>query len=118
MIIKNNKVLVEKRKANDDFGADAVWISGGHVEKEKEPFQALKCELMEELNVKLEKSEFICELSWNKNGKKHTIYYYFTRKFKGKIKNQEVAKLFFMNPNKLTEDVDNFAAKLTIKYVK
>ncbi|MFA5357521.1 MAG: NUDIX domain-containing protein [archaeon] len=129
VLIKNRSVLAEVRKANDDFGAGAIWIPGGHVEEGETEEQAFIREADEEMRIKPVEYSLLCILPWEKDGKNYTIYYYLCTKWKGKIKNKEASKLIWIKENeaskldadtktgKLDEDVDRTAFKRALEKI-
>lgn len=53
-IIENNKILIAKRNADSSFLPGYYELPGGKVEPGEDPADALKRELKEELDVKIE----------------------------------------------------------------
>lgn len=114
LIIKGRRILAEVRKADDNFGANAIWIPGGHVEENESEEQAMLREMKEELNIKPIKYVPLCKLPWEKDCKQYTVQYYVCTKWKGKIKNKEASQLMWINENeidKLDEEVDRTALR-------
>ena len=114
LLSKGKSILVEIRKKEEDFGAGATWIPGGHVEKGETEDQAILRECKEEFGIKLLDCKELCKLPWQKNKKQYTIQYYQCNKWAGKIKNLEAGKLIWVKPretSKLSENVDRKAFK-------
>jgi 8-oxo-dGTP diphosphatase len=51
MLVKDNRVLAEKRKLTKALVPGAVALPGGHMEGDEDPREALRRELLEELGV-------------------------------------------------------------------
>ncbi|MGA3020508.1 MAG: NUDIX domain-containing protein [Candidatus Micrarchaeales archaeon] len=114
MLSRNYKILVEIRRKTDDFGSGAVWIPGGHVEKNETLEEATVRESEEEFGIKLITLQKICVLLWKHKNKDYEIHYFASKKWKGKIKNKEAGKLIWISKeeiNKLDENVDKKAFK-------
>lgn len=56
---KDSKVLLEKRREDEDNYAGMWTLPGGHKKKNETIEQALKREMKEELKVKITKAEFV-----------------------------------------------------------
>ncbi len=109
LLSKNNKILVEIRRNTDDFGPDAVWIPGGHVEKDETLEEALLRESEEEFGIKLITYRKVCISLWRHKNKNYEIHYFTSEKWKGKIKNREADELIWIGKeemDKLDENVD------------
>src|SRR3989338_6404655 len=120
LLIKEKAVLAEVRKSSDNFGAGAVWLPGGHVEKGESTLDAFVRELNEELGVvpidyfELIQSPFV------KDHKKYTIHYYAVTKWLGNIVNKEAAQLVWVSEKevqKLSEAVDQKAFKKALQKI-
>ncbi|MDO8538316.1 MAG: NUDIX domain-containing protein [archaeon] len=117
-LIKGSKVLAEVRKKSDKFGAGAIWIPGGHIEKNETPKQAFLREMKEELNIVPKKFSYYCKLPWKHNRKNYLVHYFVCIKWKGKIQNKEAAKLVWIglkNLNKLSEQIDKYSVGIFLQ---
>ena len=61
IFLKDNKVLLEKRKAEEDNYAGVYAFPGGHAEEGEEIEDALQREMKEELNIQVKKYQLIGE---------------------------------------------------------
>ncbi len=59
VFIKNGKVLLEKRRADEDNYAGVWALPGGHKRPKETLKQTLKREMREELGIKIKKAQFI-----------------------------------------------------------
>jgi ADP-ribose pyrophosphatase YjhB (NUDIX family) len=59
VFIKDSKILLEKRKEDEDNYAGFWALPGGHKKKEEKIEQTLRREMQEELNVKVTKDRLI-----------------------------------------------------------
>jgi mutator protein MutT len=85
IIFKDNKFLVEKRKAREKIDPGIVCLPGGHIELNETKEKALKREMKEELNIDIKKLQFIKKDFWiANNGEKQNIFYYRILDYEGK----------------------------------
>ena len=54
-MLDNGKVLIEKRRIDDDADPGLVMLSGGHVRKGERLESAVRREMKEELGIQVEK---------------------------------------------------------------
>lgn len=59
VFVKHSKVLLEKRKEDEDNYAGMWALPGGHKRKNEEIEHTLRREMHEELNIKVTKDKFI-----------------------------------------------------------
>jgi len=111
IILKNNKILVEKRKMNKKVDPGQIIIPGGHVEKGETPLEACKRELKEELDIECKRIDFVIRLPYLHPAEKQNINYYLCQDIIGEIKTNEAEELFWIDPktekNKLSTDVND-----------
>jgi len=87
IINKENKLLIIRRTANATFLPGYYEMPGGHVEFGESPEEALKREIGEEVNLKIESAFPYNIFSYvSGNGNKHTIDIQFIAKVAGEIK--------------------------------
>jgi mutator protein MutT len=103
ILSKDNKILVEIRKKSDNFGPGAVWIPGGHVEKNETPEEAMLRESAEEFGIKPITYQKLCILPWRYKNKNYKVQYFASKKWKGKIKNKEAAKLLWISKEEINK---------------
>ena len=88
VFVKDNKVLLEKRKETEDNYAGLWSFPGGHIEREEKPEDTLVREMKEELDVEITDYEFKEVFKdidpTSKEPYEHNIF--ICRKWKGDIK--------------------------------
>ena len=114
LFISDKKILAEVRTKDNDFGAGATWLPGGHVDEGETSKVALLREIDEEFGVKPVDYYWLCQKPWNKDGKEYLIDYYVCTKWEGKMIAKEAERLIWLAYNeieKLDEEVDKAAFK-------
>jgi mutator protein MutT len=90
ILIDDSRVLVERRRANDDSDPGVIVLPGGHVNKGESLEQALRREMREELGIQVEKMKFAFTRTYTaSNGEKQRIHYFHIEEWKGKIESRE-----------------------------
>lgn len=100
-LIKDDKVLIEKRRDDKPLDPGLIAIPGGHVEKGETFEQALKREVLEELGLKVTSFNYVCSLfhyakvksSDLKIEEVQRIHYYLINEWEGEIQSLEAASL-------------------------
>ena len=59
VFIKDNKVLLEKRRKDEDNYANLLALPGGHIRKKETAKKALIREIKEELKVNIKKAKYL-----------------------------------------------------------
>jgi len=98
IILKNGKILVEKRKMDKKVDPGKIIIPGGHVEKGETPLEACKREMKEELEISCKKIDFVARLAYIHPVEKQNINYYLCRDIIGEIKTNEAEEVFWIDP--------------------
>jgi 8-oxo-dGTP diphosphatase len=126
IILKDGKVLVEKRKMNKKVDPGRIIIPGGHVEEGENALDACKKELKEELGIQCKRIDFVVRLPYIHPVEKQNINYYLCRDIIGKIETNEAEEVFWINPvtekNVLStdtnDDVDLRALEKMLELIK
>lgn len=109
---KNGSFLVEKRKLAKSTDPGKCVFPSGHVHKNENLEDAVRREAFEELNIKLNNLEFICERKFDGPEEKQRIRWYWCDDFSGEMQNNEAEELFWIGPTeteKLTYQVSRDA---------
>jgi 8-oxo-dGTP diphosphatase len=81
-IIKNNKVILEKRKASKKLTEDTYSLPGGHLEQFETLETAVKRETLEETGLKIKNLKYIDFTSdMYKKANHHYITFFFTAEY-------------------------------------
>jgi len=113
IIIKNKKFLVERRGSNEKLDPGITCLPGGHVDSNENKEDALKREMIEELNIIVKKARFVKKGFWTaSNGEKQNIYYYFILDYEGEPSCKEAKELLWI------EDVNKLDASIDRKIIK
>ena len=99
MLIKDNQLLVEKRKLTKLIDPGLIEIPGGHLEAGEDQETALWREIQEELAVGPGEASYVCTLLSQRFQKMH---YYAVRNWVGTIQNNEAEALFWVLLNNLS----------------
>lgn len=86
VMLQDHILLSTTTENNKEFASNLYFLPGGHVDYKESAIDALKRELMEEMNLFTNTAEFIgaLECSWNKKG---SIYHELNLIFKTEIPN-------------------------------
>ena len=96
IILSEDRVLVEKRRADDSADPGLEAIPGGHVEAGESRANAIIREMKEELGIVVMKTRFVGEEPWTaSDGEKQRIHYFIIEKWEGKLTPKEATALFW-----------------------
>jgi len=113
ILLKNGKVLAEKRGIDSEADPGAVTIPGGHVKAGETLLDACKREFGEEFGLSCEDFQFICTLLYTaSNNEQMELNYFFCNGWKGALKAAEADKLIWLHHTdleKLSFDEDRKA---------
>ena len=101
---KGSKVLLEKRRKDEDNYANLLALPGGHKRKSESPKKALIREIKEELKVNVKKAKYLGVFEDKDPTSKELFHHhaFLCKEWKGKIKKtteQEAVK--WINLNKI-----------------
>jgi 8-oxo-dGTP diphosphatase len=90
ILTHNGKVLVEKRRADDEADPGLIVLPGGHVDKGESLEQALIREMREELGIQIDRMKpVLTRIYTASNGERQRIHYFHIEKWRGDIKSNE-----------------------------
>ena len=118
ILLKDDKILVEKRKITKRIDPGKICIPGGGIEKNETSEEALWRECEEEFGIKITEYFFIDRLIYKHDELDFWLNYFVVTKWEGKIQNLEAEKLLWINrfnPKELDLGVDKKAVKLLNK---
>ncbi len=111
IIIRENRILAEKRKLTKTVCPGATAIPGGHVEAGESLEAALKRELQEELGLTTDDFDFVCALL-HRSAEFRKLNYFVVNSWQGEIQNNEADALVWIpldELEKLDLEVDRLA---------
>ncbi len=108
IIVKGNKFLVERRRMDKKVDPRIICLPAGHVEPNEDLEDALKREMLEELDIQVKQMTFVCKNYYvASNGEKQHAYCYKIIDYEGKLESIEAAEIFWEEDlNKMTLDID------------
>ena len=101
LILKNGRLLVEKRRMDKATDPGLLSIPGGHVELGESHFEACKRELKEELNLDCTQYSFITKKLWKTPIEYQLIHYYLCENWSGELRCNEAEKVFYIKTSDL-----------------
>ncbi len=88
IMIKDNKILLQRRNNPNKYGYGMLGMPAGHLEENENVYDALKREMKEELDIDITNSKIVQVM--NLKGETDTYdAYFFNCDFNGEIKNME-----------------------------
>ena len=114
VVISDGAVLVERRRADDDADPGLVLLPGGHVEVGESLSRALKREMREELEIRVQKITPIRVRYYTaSNGERQRIHYLHIRDWKGKIRSNEAETVYWESD--ISHLSDSIERKIVLK---
>ncbi|MEM8863512.1 MAG: NUDIX domain-containing protein, partial [Chloroflexota bacterium] len=113
MLIKENKLLVEKRRADKKLLPNAICIPGGHCDPGETPEETLVRELQEEVGLKADSFRFVCSLM-HFSYEARILHYFAVDSWSGEMQMEEAAELLWIDlddESTLDIEVDRIAVR-------
>jgi 8-oxo-dGTP pyrophosphatase MutT (NUDIX family) len=97
IVVRGNKFLVERRRWDETIDPGIVCLPAGHVEPNESLEDALKREMMEELDIKVKEMKFVCKNFYvASNGEKqHAYCYYMVTDYDGEPVCKDAQEIFW-----------------------
>jgi mutator protein MutT len=95
LLVRDRRVLAERRKLTKRLAPGAVAIPGGHVEAGERIEQALAREAREELGIVLHEAAFVCTLM-HLAEELRTLHYFAVRSWEGDIVPEEADAVMWL----------------------
>ncbi len=95
MLIRDGKMLAERRKLTRKLAPGVLSIPGGHVEPGEPLEAALRREAHEELTIELGPSAFVCSLL-HRAEEERKLHYYAVTDWRGEIRCKEAESLHWL----------------------
>lgn len=96
ILIKNNQILLEKRKTTNLVDPGLVAIPGGHCEANESLEDTLFREIKEELGITPLRFNYLCTLI-HQSQETEKINYFVVSKWDGDIQNNEADAIFWID---------------------
>ncbi len=97
ILVKDGKVLVERRRNDKETDPGVVVIPGGHVEEGETHVDALKRELMEELGVTCNDFRFIARMPCQTEAEIQMNHWYLCQNWTGEPVSTEADEVYFID---------------------
>jgi mutator protein MutT len=96
IVMDGKKLLVEKRRDDDEADPGFIEIPGGHVGKDETLEDALRREMREELGIDVEKAKLVQRSLYTAtNGERQRIHYFQVEKWNGRIVSKEAERVYW-----------------------
>ena len=96
IVVKGNKFLVERRRRDEPLDPGIICLPAGHVEPNEALEDALKRELLEELEIKVKEFKFVCKNFYvASNGEKQNAYCYVITDYEGEPVCKDAQEIFW-----------------------
>ena len=96
VMIQNHRVLVEKRRDDDEADPGLVMLPGGHVERGESLEQGLKREMQEELGIRVGNFAAVHVRYYTaSNGERQRIHYFHIKDWKGEVESNEAERVYW-----------------------
>jgi 8-oxo-dGTP diphosphatase len=108
IVVRGNKFLVERRRLDEKIDPGIVCLPAGHVKPNESLEDALKREMMEELGIKVNETNFVCKNFYvASNGDKQNAYCYLITDYEGEPVCNAAQEIFWeINIENLSLEVD------------
>ena len=96
ILMDGKRLLVEKRRDDDDADPGFTEIPGGHVDKDETLEDALRREMREELEIDIEKAKLVQRSLYTAtNGERQKIHYFHVERWNGRIVSKEAERVYW-----------------------
>lgn len=89
IIIKDNKILLQRRSNKNKHGYGKLGLPAGHLEKNENVYQAIKREMKEELNIEIINPQLVQVMNLNGDTDVYDAYFFLCQDYNGNIINNE-----------------------------
>ena len=89
IIIKDNKILLQRRSNKNKHGYGKLGLPAGHLEENENVYEAIKRELKEELNIEIINPKLVQVMNLNGDTDVYDAYFFLCNDYQGNITNNE-----------------------------
>lgn len=107
ILIKDGKILLQRRNNPNKHGYGMLGMPAGHLEANENVYDAFKREMKEELDIDVTSSEIVQVMNLNGDTGVYDAYF-FTCEFTGEIKNMEEDNAKSLEWLDINSDIDKF----------
>lgn len=111
ILLRNDQLLLEKRRADKTVDPGLIMIPGGHMEEGESQWQTLLRETAEELAITPTRASYVCSLI-HRTTENQLLHYYLVHEWQGEICAQEAESVFWSplaTVNELINGTDSLA---------
>jgi len=113
IVVRDDKFLVERRRLDETVDPGIVCLPAGHVEPNEGLEDALKREMMEELDIQVNDMKFVCKNFYvASNGERQHAYCYLVTDFEGEPVCKAAQEIFW------EENIENLSLEVDRKTVR
>ena len=113
IVVRDDKFLVERRRLDETVDPGIVCLPAGHVEPNEGLENALKREMMEELDIQVNDMKFVCKNFYvASNGERQHAYCYLVTDFEGEPVCKAAQEIFW------EDNIENLSLEVDRKTVK
>ena len=113
IVVRDDKFLVERRRLDETVDPGIVCLPAGHVEPNEGLEDALKREMMEELDIQVNDMEFVCKNFYvASNGERQHAYCYLVTDFEGEPVCKAAQEIFW------EDNIENLSLEVDRKTVR
>ena len=107
ILIKDGKILLQRRNNPNKHGYGMLGMPAGHLEANENVYDAFKREMKEELDIDVTSSEIVQVMNLNGDTGVYDAYF-FTCEYTGEIKNMEEDNAKSLEWLDINSDIDKF----------
>lgn len=106
ILIKNGKILLQRRGNPNKYGYGMLGMPAGHLEPNENVYDALKREMKEELNIDVTSSQIVQVMNLKSDTEVYDAYF-FVCEYTGEIKNMEEENIKSLEWMDINSDIEN-----------
>ena len=113
IVVRDDKFLVERRRWDETVDPGIVCLPAGHVKPNESLEDALKREMMEELDIQVNDMKFVCKNFYvASNGERQHAYCYLITEYEGEPVCKAAQEIFW------EDNIENLSLEVDRKTVR